>query len=436
MRTPSFDTSTLLQAFDRAVEMVAAEDQKSGRKEARAAGIVRPKPKPSHPLLYLPVEVKAREFKSKAWIARKAANRGLRVILGASWGLNDSAPMLPPGAVLFKSVHSIDAENMMRWAEAGHRIALLDEEIYGINPTSEYLRAVVHPHIPVLADLICAQSNRYKENFPHPAKIALTGNPRVLEHSPRSSQGREILVCLQSGNTNHAALGEFDMTTVCARVLRLAPQPMRSAQGRAWAGILRSSIDHECRYMPVMARVIEALARAFPDRRVVVRPHPIENAKAWAFDASNVAIESGGDIVTAMKTAAVLVYVSGCTTGLDAALAGAPAGRIGEGGVGLSALLNRACADAPAVVDAVKAILEGHASVPDLKAHFAEVDIATPLLELFRQDPASGHVNIDRFHQGEMMDYRRRKFPDTEDGELAALVGRPVQRIAWNTWFI
>ena len=44
----------------------------------------------------------------------------------------------------------------MRWAEAGHRIALLDEEIYGINPTPDYLKAVVHPHIPVLADLICA----------------------------------------------------------------------------------------------------------------------------------------------------------------------------------------------------------------------------------------------------------------------------------------
>ena len=28
------------------------------------------------------------------------------------------------------------------------------------------------------------------------------------------------------------------------------------------------------------------------------------------------------------------------------------------------------------------------------------------------------------------------KFPDTADAELAALVGRPVQRLGWNTWFI
>ena len=88
-----FNNTELLRQFDDAFAAVAAE---------QTGPVPRYKPlnKPERkvfPFLYLPVEVKAREFESKALIARDAKALGFTVILGASWVLSAWISHLPPG---------------------------------------------------------------------------------------------------------------------------------------------------------------------------------------------------------------------------------------------------------------------------------------------------------------------------------------------------
>ena len=103
-----------------------------------------------------------------------------------------------------------------------------------------------------------------------------------------------------------------------------------------------------------MSGTINALALAFPDRRIVVRPHPIEDPANWEFNEPNIVIDSQNDIVDSLEQAGAVVFVSGCTTGLDAYLAKVPAVRLGRGGVGISAQMHAEAATPDEAVRAVR----------------------------------------------------------------------------------
>src|SRR5690606_6089812 len=69
------------------------------------------------------------------------------------------------------------------------------------------------------------------------------------------------------------------------------------------------------------------LARAFPDARIVVRPHPAENHGAWqqaATGHANVKVIYRGSVLPWIAASACVVH-SNCTTGLEAFLLDVPA---------------------------------------------------------------------------------------------------------------
>jgi surface carbohydrate biosynthesis protein len=380
------------------------------------------------PILYLPVEVKARELHSKAIIAREAKRLGFTVFLGATWIFSEWIPYLPPGVALLKSMNATDANNIVKWTRAGTLTAVLDEEAFGIAPTPHYLKGTVHPYVPMFADLICAQGTTYREAFPYPGNIVVTGNPRVLTYE--SARGEDILVCLQSGNINNNGPSVPEMMRA---TLKLAPGPVHSEAGRAWADIFRSSLIHEARWLPLVTETISALATAFPGRTIRVRPHPVEKLSVWRFSEPNVVVDAEGSIADAMRRSSVLVYVSGCTTGLDAVLAKMPAVRLGEGGHGISASLHPRALTAS---EAVAAVRRQELWQGDLSAHFGPVDLVRHLHQLHACNPAGGEAHIRASIQMKVKDFHLRKFPETSAEEIAALVGAPAVPVAWNTWRI
>ena len=170
---------------------------------------------------------------------------------------------------------------------------------------------------------MCAQGPSYAAAFPYPVKLHVTGNLRVQTY--RKSHGTDILVCLQSGNINSNGRS---FEAMVEKTLELGP-PLGTPAGRAWAHILRSSIAHECDLLPLVRASIDALADAFPQRRVVVRPHPVEYPSIWSTDRSNVMIDANNSITDALlKPPALSCSWSGCTTGLDAYLANVAAVRL------------------------------------------------------------------------------------------------------------
>ena len=108
------------------------------------------------PVLYLPIEEKAREFDSKLLIAAAAAERGLSVVIGQVWRMHHNLKHMPPGIVLFKGVKRVQAINMSHAARHGYLIAAMDEEAMGLSD-SRFLMRDVHPKMPEMCDALRAQ---------------------------------------------------------------------------------------------------------------------------------------------------------------------------------------------------------------------------------------------------------------------------------------
>ncbi|TAL00528.1 MAG: hypothetical protein EPO08_13455, partial [Rhodospirillaceae bacterium] len=282
-----FDAATLLAKFDEVAVRIARADERKVQKFSD----VKKTRRLIHPLLYLLVEVKARELQAKAIIARQAAEQGLNVIIGATWAVTSLD--LPPGIMFFKTMNHLDAYNMWVLSKKGHQFAAMDEESFGIAATSRFVAATTHPYAAAFADVICAQGKAYAKAFPYPAKVRVTGTPRTLTYRP--SRGGDILVCLQSGNINNNGRSFEDMV---AHSLQLSAMPLSTRAGKDWVQIARSSIAHECEVLPLVLGTINALAAAFPDRRVVVRAHPVENPDTWVFEKANVVRDTNDTIVS------------------------------------------------------------------------------------------------------------------------------------------
>ncbi len=421
------DKTSLLLAFDKLFEEQRAQDARS---VPRPEDIVKTSRRVSS-ILYLPVEVKAREFHAKALIARAAAEQGLRVLFGAKWPLTMNIDRLPPGIFLFKTMHQFDANSMAECINNGHLVAVLDEEMFGISASGKYIKSTVHPHAVGCADLICAQGQDYAKHFPYTANVVVTGTPRVKTY--KESRGDDILVCLQSGNINNHGRSFAEMVQ---ETLALSAFPLNTPEGAAWAGIMREAIAHECDVLPLMSETIDALAAAFPMRRIVVRPHPVENPANWAFSAPNIVVDTRNNIIESLEEASAAVFVSGCTTGLDAYLANVPGVRLGRGGVGISANMH---SEVNTPAEAVEAVRRAEVWNGTIDGHLAPLTLSQSLLDLYKQNAGGAGTlsfSLRAIEPNENDTFIRRKFPDTSLEEVKALVGRPVQKIGWNLFLI
>jgi hypothetical protein len=164
-----------------------------------------------------------------------------------------------------------------------------------------------------------------------------------------------------------------------------------------------------------------------------VRPHPVEDPSIWSFTQSNVVVDQNHSALESMATSAVAVYVSGCTTGLDAYLSGLPAVRLGTGGHGVSAHMN---APATTPAEAVEAVRRAEKWTGGLGEFFAPLALIPKLQELWRNNRATGAAAITGKPNAVPRDVHLRKFPHTSAAEMESLVGMPVREIGWNTFMI
>jgi len=167
--------------------------------------------------------------------------------------------------------------------------------------------------------------------------IHTTGNPRGDMLRPemrgfydkevkelRNSYGDFILI---NTNFNHVnAFYAHQNLFMPAKGPGEAPRFGKAARGmsREYAEGLRA---HKQALFDEFKKLIPALAEAFPNWTIVVRPHPTENHEAYckiAAKCKRVRVTNDGNVVPWLLAAKVLVH-NGCTTGVEAYVMRVPA---------------------------------------------------------------------------------------------------------------
>jgi surface carbohydrate biosynthesis protein len=287
-------------------------------------------------LLFCPVETKVRELDAKTLLACVAAERGHTVVLGDMVELRDIVEFLPRGVYLSKSIPRKMERYFRRYKSLGYGVAAWCEEGLVFFNREYYKREKVCVGTLRYADLFFAwggnQARVIIEKAPDAEnKVRQVGNPRMdmLNRTYRGLYKREAdrLRSLYGGyilfNTNFSVANhKIGTEGAFLDAKKRGKFAGKDDEDRYW-----EFHDHRRVIFERTVDLVGAVSNAYPDRRVVVRPHPSENHDTWrdvTKEMSNVDVVFEGPVIPWIMSADVLIH-SGCTTAVEAYFLETPA---------------------------------------------------------------------------------------------------------------
>lgn len=263
--------------------------------------------------LYLPVEVKVRELDAKLLLSYYAALQDYRVVIGEHKMVELAAHHYPKGIFFSKGYPNRFRKRIISTAvKQGHKVVELDEEGLIIHDRKNYLFDRMRTDISQLVtqqycwgafqqDLLLKSSTRKNKNY------YITGNPRfdLLNVKYRLLYQEEIQQLQQ-------LYGPYILiNTRFSRYNSIVGQKKNDEHAK----YIKSLYDH-------FISMIEQIAKQYPDKNIIIRPHPGENFSTYkrffsSFD--NVHIIHEGNIIKWLIAASVIIH-NGCTSSIEAFL--------------------------------------------------------------------------------------------------------------------
>ena len=293
--------------------------------------------------LLIPVENQVRELDAKLLLACLAAQRGYRVLFGSRAYCHFAAAAVPRGVYLAKSMRGLSGGMFGILRLLGHAIVSWEEEALVHPPPETYFGLRLSPKTLGLVSHVFAwgQENvdllRQYPQLPENLPIHVTGNPRGDLLRPelrpffddevarlRREHGDFLLI-----NTNFSDVNPFiPAVGLFLPAGRAGEKPKFGQAGKGMSLAFAEGLrDHKRKVLAAFLEVVPALARAFPDLGIVLRPHPAERHQIYqqlARRCPKVKVLNQGNVVPWLLAARALLH-NGCTTGLEAYLLGVPA---------------------------------------------------------------------------------------------------------------
>lgn len=286
-------------------------------------------------LVFLPIETKSREFDSKLLLALSFVNEGLAVIVCSSRVKINKLDF--PGIVLLKSAAKFELEHIENLKNSSKKCCVMDEE--GLVHTNNEVEHALRFSQTTIDSLDKIFFNGVKEEtllnkfyqIP-PEKGAVTGNSRFDLYKKtfssyyksealklRERYGRFILIPSRFSMVN---LANSDASENAYLNFLKDFYVNTEEELNIFKGMLR----HGKQIFEAFVKLLPYLSRAFPDIKIIVRPHPSESSQRW-MEASdglkNIEIVGDGPIGPWLVAAESILH-NGCTTGFEAFLLGKP----------------------------------------------------------------------------------------------------------------
>jgi surface carbohydrate biosynthesis protein len=341
-----------------------------------------PDPRARSTPLILPVEHQARELDAKLLLACVAAQRGYPVVIGARREVEMDMDRYRRGILLSKDLTIRSLLPLFAARSLGHDIVSWDEEALVHLPDAIYdarrlnARVARYPRHLFAWGEDNAELWRRCPSVPRSAPIHVTGNPRsdLLRSDLRRYYERDAEELRKEHGDFVLVNTNFNHVNAFFPQLNLFHRGRFSGRLRPGRGTRRLPRDfalalhaQKLALFEAFQQMIPALARAFPELRVIVRPHPTEKHDAYAAIAAqlpNVRVTSRGNVVPWLLACRAVIH-NGCTTGVEAFALGVPSlsyrprvePRIDDTFYRLPHTLSRQCFTLDALRESVDALL-------------------------------------------------------------------------------
>lgn len=283
------------------------------------------------------MEIIEREMNGNVLLAIEAMSNDWQCIIGTKKSIFDNAQDLPPGLVFLKSVTFKELANLKKLKSYGHKLVCLDVE--GLVYTSMEEFVSVRFCEETLAEIEGLYfwgdipKDAVAKTYPDEAhKFMTTGSPiaelwqnpdlhAFYDDDVQALQGRFgkfIIIPSSFGTVNHY-MG-YEATLGIMKRDQMLHEDEEEEFLKFWS-------DYEAHVMKIFQaflKMIPNLSKAFPDHKILIRPHPSESHETWklaAKDMDNVEVLFEGT-VSPWLLAADAVLHWGCTTGLEAFVMG------------------------------------------------------------------------------------------------------------------
>lgn len=275
--------------------------------------------------IYLLIENRPRELLGRLLLAIQATTKKFNAVVIEHGAFIRNIDKVPPGIILYKDHGDWAAASMFQKAKnLGFATTALDEEGLIFFDEDYYVKTRVSSKCLDNTDVIFTWGKYQKDiisktGYTGEKNIVVSGNPRLDPYKAMVNKGsrKDILVNMRFGAVNHKAHNSLE-----GYLLRLES-----------SGAIRSQKDVEFRarfyfYMKELLDhfvfLIKDVASSFPERKIIVRPHPAEDRGIYhniaeTFDNVHV---SQSTIYNDIANSEYVIH-NGCTTGLEAMLSGA-----------------------------------------------------------------------------------------------------------------
>lgn len=282
---------------------------------------------PFHSLI-LPVETLSRELDAKLLTACVAAEAGFSVILGSKRDVHMRIERLPPSIYMGKSLSHSNGKLYRRLHDLGCLVASGDEEALVYYSPDSYRNAKLAPDTIRGVDLLLAWGAENELLWRDYAgydgtPIRVTGNPRTDMLRPelrpywagdvqelKARYGNFLLLNSNFGKVNHYRADR----SVQLRLLEEA------RQGKPAADDFNLQLAaHRLELFGEFQKLAPALAEAFPQHVLVIRPHPSESHDSWrelTAGYENVEVVHEGSVIPWLLGADAVIH-NGCTTAIE-----------------------------------------------------------------------------------------------------------------------
>lgn len=278
--------------------------------------------------LYLPVETAARELDAKLLLALFAVEQGFEVVLANRAILNTKIHQFPAGIYLSHNFDKGRRRILEILNRLGHQVMAWDEEgLVWLNEQAYQKRRMFGPSVAQLHTIFAWGNEHAKALSLDTPVVKPCGNPRadMLTAQLRpfyaekatalnAQYGALILVNSNFGWLNYALDKVRDTETLADRLQRLAQKSRHPLE----------YFEYRHQVFEAFCDMLPQLSKAFPDRQIIVRPHPSESPDAWSHAVDgldNVQVKFDSELVPWLMAASAVIH-NGCTTAVETAMLG------------------------------------------------------------------------------------------------------------------
>ena len=290
-------------------------------------------------IVYLPIEIKNREFYSKTILAAKLIQKNFKVVIGQQWFIYDQIlkKNFPPGIFFQNSLNEIKYNQLKAFKELQFYNILLDEENYSMsfkhqdvffieNTSRSYFYDCIDKHYCNTVN----ELNALKKIAKNKKKFVLTGNVRkeflekysgILDSEAEELKlkyGKFILINTNFGFIN-SVYKDYIKMLLDKNIISQKAIPE-----------VKKIFFWEEENLQNLLIFLKIALKKFNNINFIIRPHPNEDIKKFReitknlLNYKNFIIDNSGSTHAFIKASLLLIHMS-CTTGMEANYLNKPA---------------------------------------------------------------------------------------------------------------